>query len=186
MQRSLACGHRYRTSSYWQTFKNLLNCATPVYTIGRTCVFTRRKLYCWPKRPFLPHVAAGKVKGNFDLQEALAYAERAGQDLVQLGYNPRDDIARCVIISYSTFLNRHRDKKKKAPKQPKVKTARFREDITSNDILTKAKQTKKWIAKGLQVGPCAGKDVWTHTRKPECFYSQKSYVYALYYTKPKR
>ena len=101
-------------------------------------------------------VAAGKEKGNVDLQEALAYAQRAGQDLVQLGYNPRDDIARCVIISYTAFLNRQTERKKKAPKQPKVKTARFREDITSNDILTKAKQTKKWIAKGLQVGPCAG------------------------------
>ena len=122
-------------------------------------------------------VAGGNEVGNVDLQEALAYAQHAGQDLVQLGYNPRDDIARCVIISYTAFLNRQREKKKKTPKPPKVKTARFREDINSNDILTKAKQTKKWIAKGLQVGPFLGPD-----NIPQCSHSHTSCMQCM---KPK-
>lgn len=94
--------------------------------------------------------AVGNVLGNKTLKEALAEAARDKKDLVQLGFNPKDKIARCVITSYPYFLAKLKQKKK-PPKPQKVKTARFREDIESNDIRTKAKQTRKWLEKGLTV-----------------------------------
>lgn len=94
----------------------------------------------------------GRQLGILTVREALALANEAGLDLVEIA--PSADPPVCKIIDYGKYrydqTKREKDSKK-SQHQIKVKEIKVKPNIDEHDLLTKLKQAKQFIEKGNKV-----------------------------------
>lgn len=103
-----------------------------------------------PKVRVISHT--GEQIGIISLHEALAKAEEAGLDLVEIvpGSNPPV----CKIINYGKFRydqTKREKESKKAQHQVKVKEIKIKPNIDIHDLETKTKHAREFISKGNKV-----------------------------------
>jgi translation initiation factor IF-3 len=94
----------------------------------------------------------GEQIGVLTLREAIAMAEEAGLDLVEIAPNAKPPVAK--IIDYGKFRY-HQQKKekdgKKSQVQIKVKEIKLKPNIDTHDFVTKLKHAREFILKGNKV-----------------------------------
>ena len=91
--------------------------------------------------------------GVYPLREALAMAEAAGMDLVEISPNAEPPV--CRIIDYSKFLYQLKKKQKEIKaKSVKVvvKEIRFGPQTDDHDFNFKLKHAKEFLQEGAKVG----------------------------------
>ncbi len=94
----------------------------------------------------------GSQLGVLLLSEALAKAELAGMDLVEIA--PTAEPPVCKIIDYGKYryqITKKDKENKKAQHQVKVKEIKIKPTTDDHDIDVKAKHAKEFIAKGNKV-----------------------------------
>lgn len=94
----------------------------------------------------------GDQVGVVPLREALAMAEDAGLDLVEVVATSEPPV--CKIINYGKFRydQTKRDKEnKKAQHQVKIKEVKLKPNIDDNDFETKKNHLREFITKGNKV-----------------------------------
>jgi translation initiation factor IF-3 len=95
---------------------------------------------------------SGEQLGVLTLREALAMAESAGLDLVEIAPTAKPPVAK--IIDYGKFRY-HQQKKekdsKKAQVQIKVKEIKLKPNIDTHDFQTKLKHAREFLIKGNKV-----------------------------------
>ena len=94
----------------------------------------------------------GEQVGVIALYEALAMAEEAGLDLVEIvpGSNPPV----CKIIDFGKFRydqTKREKESKKAQHQIKVKEVKIKPNIDEHDLQTKMKHAREFVSKGNKV-----------------------------------
>jgi translation initiation factor IF-3 len=95
---------------------------------------------------------AGEQIGILPIHEALARAEEAGMDLVEIvpGSNPPV----CKIINFGKFRydqTKREKESKKAQHQVKVKEIKLKPNIDEHDLETKIRHARDFITKGNKV-----------------------------------
>ena len=96
--------------------------------------------------------AEGKNHGAILLLEALAIADAAGLDLVEIAPNSTPPV--CKILDYGRFRFAEQKKAAEARKKQKVvevKEIKLRPNIDDHDYETKMKQMKNFIGEGDKV-----------------------------------
>ena len=86
------------------------------------------------------------------VREALAMAEEADLDLVEIAPNAEPPV--CKIINFSKFRYQQIKKEKESKKsqhQVKIKEIKFKPNIDTHDFLTKEKHAREFIEKGYKV-----------------------------------
>lgn len=94
----------------------------------------------------------GKQVGVLTLPEALAKAEFAGLDLVEI--SPTAEPPVCKIIDYGKYRYQITKKEKEGRKtqhQVKVKEIKLKPNTDDNDIMIKAKHSREFLIKGNKV-----------------------------------
>lgn len=95
---------------------------------------------------------SGEQLGVMTLRDALAMAETAGLDLVEIAPTAKPPVAK--IIDYGKFRY-HQQKKekdsKKAQVQIKVKEIKLKPNIDTHDFQTKLKHAREFLVKGNKV-----------------------------------
>lgn len=94
----------------------------------------------------------GSQVGVLVLSDALAKAEQAGLDLVEI--SPSADPPVCKIIDYGKFRYQQTKKEKEQKKtqhQIKVKEIKIKPNTSEHDLTTKIKHAREFIAKGNKV-----------------------------------
>lgn len=90
--------------------------------------------------------------GVVPLYQALAMAEEAGLDLVEI--SPGAEPPVCKIINYGKFRydqTKREKENKKAQHQIKVKEVKIKPNIDEHDLQTKLRHAKDFISKGNKV-----------------------------------
>lgn len=103
-----------------------------------------------PKVLVISHT--GEKIGVIPLYEALAKAEEAGLDLVEIA--PGSNPPVCKIINYGKFRydqTKREKESKKSQHQVKVKEVKIKPNIDDHDLETKIKHAREFIAKGNKV-----------------------------------
>ncbi len=96
----------------------------------------------------------GEQIGIIPLYEALARAEEAGLDLVEIVPGSGTVPPVCKIINYGKFRydqTKREKESKKSQHQVKVKEIKVRPNIDDHDMETKTKQARKFIDEGDKV-----------------------------------
>lgn len=88
----------------------------------------------------------GKQVGVIPFEEALSKARERNLDLVQITEKVEPPI--CKIIDYGKYLYQLQKKEKKPQKSTEVKGIRLRFNISEHDLLTRVKQSQKFLEKG--------------------------------------
>lgn len=94
----------------------------------------------------------GEQIGVVALHEALAKAEDAGLDLVEISAGSNPPV--CKIINYGKFRydqTKREKESKKAQHQVKVKEIKLKPNIDLHDLETKIRQAREFIVKGNKV-----------------------------------
>jgi len=94
----------------------------------------------------------GRQVGILTVRDALAQAERAGLDLVEISPNAKPPV--CKIIDYGKFKYQQTKKEKeskKAQHQIKVKEIKVKPNIDQHDLQTKIKRAREFLSKGNKV-----------------------------------
>lgn len=94
----------------------------------------------------------GGQVGVLNLAEALAKAEAAGLDLVEIA--PSADPPVCKIIDFGKYryqLTKKEKEQKKSQHQVKVKEIKIKPNTDEHDLITKMKHAREFIAKGNKV-----------------------------------
>lgn len=94
----------------------------------------------------------GSQVGVLALADALAKAELAGLDLVEI--SPAADPPVCKIIDYGKFRYQQTKKEKEQKKtqhQIKVKEIKIKPNTSDHDLTTKTKHAREFIVKGNKV-----------------------------------
>jgi len=94
----------------------------------------------------------GKQIGIITVRDALAQAEKAGLDLVEI--SPKANPPVCKIIDYGKFKYQQTKKEKeskKAQHQIKVKEIKVKPNIDKHDLQTKIKKARDFLLKGNKV-----------------------------------
>lgn len=113
-----------------------------------------------PQHKINEHIRAASVRvvgeniepGVYSLREALAIAEQAGVDLVEISPNAEPPV--CRVIDYSKFLYQLKKKQKEIKaKSVKVvvKEIRFGPQTDDHDFNFKLKHAKEFLAEGAKV-----------------------------------
>ena len=95
---------------------------------------------------------SGEQLGVMTLWDALAKAEEAGLDLVEIAPAAKPPVAK--IIDYGKFrylLQKKEKDSKKAQVQIKVKEIKFKPNIDTHDFETKVKHARDFLQKGNKV-----------------------------------
>lgn len=103
-----------------------------------------------PKVRVISH--KGEQVGILALYEALAMAEEAGLDLVEI--SPAAVPPVCKIINYGKFRydqTKREKENKKAQHQIKVKEVKVKPNIDEHDLQTKMRQARDFISEGNKV-----------------------------------
>lgn len=96
--------------------------------------------------------ADGKQVGIVPIKEALALAESANLDLVEI--SPNVDPPVCKIIDYGKFRydqTKREKESKKSQHQIKLKEVKVKPNIDEHDFQTKVKQARAFFEKGHKV-----------------------------------
>lgn len=96
--------------------------------------------------------STGEQIGVLALYEAIARAEQEGLDLVEISPNSTPPV--CKIINYGKFRydqTKREKESKKSQHQVKVKEIKLKPNIDDNDLETKIRHAKDFIAKGNKV-----------------------------------
>lgn len=94
----------------------------------------------------------GEQVGIVALYEALAMAEAAGLDLVEVVPGASPPV--CKIINYGKFrydLTKREKESKKSQHQIKVKEVKFKPNIDEHDFQTKVRNARKFLEEGNKV-----------------------------------
>jgi translation initiation factor IF-3 len=94
----------------------------------------------------------GGQVGILPLIEALALAEQAGLDLVEIAPNAEPPV--CRVIDYGKYryqLTKKEKEQKKGQHQVKVKEVKLKPNTDEHDLMTKIKHAREFIAKGNKV-----------------------------------
>ncbi len=94
----------------------------------------------------------GGQLGVLTLAEALAKAELAGLDLVEIAPNAEPPV--CKVIDYGKHryqLTKKEKEQKKAQHQVKVKEIKLKPNTDEHDLQTKMKHAREFISKGNKV-----------------------------------
>lgn len=94
----------------------------------------------------------GEQVGVVTIQEAQKLSSDAGLDLVEVVPNSNPPV--CKIIDYGKFRydqTKREKESKKAQHQIKVKEVKVKPNIDDHDLLTKAKQARKFLLEGNKV-----------------------------------
>lgn len=113
-----------------------------------------------PQHKINEHIRAASVRvvgeniepGVYSLREALAIAEQAGVDLVEISPNAEPPV--CRVIDYSKFLYQLKKKQKEIKaKSVKVvvKEIRFGPQTDDHDFNFKLKHAKEFLSEGAKV-----------------------------------
>lgn len=96
--------------------------------------------------------ANGEQVGVVTLYDALAMADEAGMDLVEISPNAEPPV--CKIISYGKYRydqTKREKENKKSQHQIKVKEVKVKPNIDDNDLATKLKHAREFLEKGCKV-----------------------------------
>jgi translation initiation factor IF-3 len=94
----------------------------------------------------------GGQVGVLTLAEALAKAEAAGLDLVEIAPSAEPPV--CKIIDFGKYryqLTKKEKEQKKSQHQVKVKEIKIKPNTDEHDLTTKTKHAREFIAKGNKV-----------------------------------
>ncbi|MEM9157431.1 MAG: translation initiation factor IF-3 [Verrucomicrobiota bacterium] len=93
----------------------------------------------------------GKQFGVMDTREALAIAQEAGLDLVEVAAQAKPPV--CRIMDFGKYVYEQQKKKSKGEKSSssKVKEVKFRMRIEQHDYETKLRRAEEFISKGHKV-----------------------------------
>lgn len=94
----------------------------------------------------------GEQLGVLSIQEALAKAELAGLDLVEIAPNAEPPV--CKIIDYGKYryqVTKKEKEGKKSQHQVKVKEVKIKPNTDDNDIQVKLRHAREFILKGNKV-----------------------------------
>ncbi len=94
----------------------------------------------------------GGQVGVLTLAEALAKAEAAGLDLVEIAPSAEPPV--CKIIDFGKYryqLTKKEKEQKKSQHQVKVKEIKIKPNTDEHDLVTKMKHAREFIAKGNKV-----------------------------------
>ncbi len=94
----------------------------------------------------------GEKRGVLPIQDALALAEEAGLDLVEVAPNANPPV--CKILDYGKYKYQAQKKAAEARKKQKtveVKEIKMRPTIDTHDYEVKMKALKKFLSKGDKV-----------------------------------
>jgi translation initiation factor IF-3 len=94
----------------------------------------------------------GGQVGVLTLAEALARAEQAGLDLVEIAPSAEPPV--CKIIDFGKYryqLTKKEKEQKKAQHQVKVKEIKIKPNTDEHDLATKMKHAREFILKGNKV-----------------------------------
>lgn len=94
----------------------------------------------------------GGQLGVLTLQEALAKAELAGLDLVEIAPNAEPPV--CKIIDFGKYryqLTKKEKEQKKSQHQVKVKEIKIKPNTDAHDLMVKVKHAREFVAKGNKV-----------------------------------
>jgi translation initiation factor IF-3 len=90
--------------------------------------------------------AAGTKRGTIPIQEALAEAEEAGLDLVEVAGNVSPPV--CKIMDYGKMAYQAKKKKVHVKSSSEMKEISFSMKISEHDIDTKLKKAREFVEKG--------------------------------------
>lgn len=96
--------------------------------------------------------ADNENRGIVSIKEALAVAEEAGLDLIEI--SPQANPPVCKVLDYGKFRYEQQKKKNEAKKNQKVveiKELKLRPVIETHDYEVKMKQAKKFLEQGNKV-----------------------------------
>ena len=96
--------------------------------------------------------ADNENRGIVSIKEALAVAEEAGLDLIEI--SPQANPPVCKVLDYGKYRYEQQKKKNEAKKNQKVveiKELRLRPVIETHDYEVKMKQAKKFLEQGNKV-----------------------------------
>ncbi len=96
----------------------------------------------------------GENLGQMKRSQALALAEEAGLDLVQVSYNPVDKVCTAKIIDFGKYMydkKRATKEKKKTTVNKWMKQIKFAYAIGTNDLLLKTKKISEMLDDGYTV-----------------------------------
>ncbi|MCB1181350.1 MAG: translation initiation factor IF-3 [Chlamydiia bacterium] len=94
----------------------------------------------------------GNQVGIVSIKEALAVADEAKLDLVEISPNAEPPV--CKVIDYGKFRydqTKREKESKKAQHQVKVKEIKVKPNIDEHDFLTKLKKARSFLEKGNKV-----------------------------------
>lgn len=94
----------------------------------------------------------GEQIGVLTLREALARAEEAGLDLVEISPTARPPVAKIIDYGKFRYMQQKREKdSKKSQVQIKVKEIKLKPNIDTHDFETKLKHAREFLLKGNKV-----------------------------------
>ena len=94
----------------------------------------------------------GSQLGVLTILDALARAEQAGLDLVEISATSEPPV--CKIIDYGKYryqITKKEKESKKSQHQVKVKELKIKPTTDEHDVLVKIKQAREFVAKGNKV-----------------------------------
>ena len=94
----------------------------------------------------------GEKRGVISTEEALALAEEAGLDLVEVSPNTKPPV--CKILDYGKYKYQQQKKKAEAKKKQKVvdiKEIKMRPNIDQHDYEVKGRSIKRFLEEGDKV-----------------------------------
>ncbi len=97
---------------------------------------------------------AGEKVGPLPRLKALSMAEEQGLDLVQMGYNPEEQVATARIVDFGKYMydkKKEETDKKKKQKQKGQKEIKFGYGIGDNDLALKIKKAQEFLEDGYSV-----------------------------------
>lgn len=97
---------------------------------------------------------SGEKVGPVPRLKALSMAEEQGLDLVQMGYNPEEQVATARIVDFGKYMyDKKKDEtdKKKKQKQKGQKEIKFGYGIGDNDLALKIKKAIEFLDDGFSV-----------------------------------
>lgn len=94
----------------------------------------------------------GKNYGSVSVDEALAIAQKADLDLVEVSPNTNPPV--CRVLDYGKFLYERSKKEKearKSQKQVEIKEIRLRPKTTAHHRSFKVRDARRWLGSGMKV-----------------------------------
>ncbi len=94
----------------------------------------------------------GEQLGILTLRDALAKAEEAGLDLIEIAPTAKPPVAKIIDYGKFRYLQQKKEKdSKKSQVQIKVKEIKFKPNIDTHDFQTKLKHAREFLLKGNKV-----------------------------------